>query len=580
MSRQERHERRAATPSRYRLPQECSPDRRRAREATLALQRTRYMFEQDTCLGHPDPDGEAPFLLPDGSATVPRGEEFGPEKFTRLAIHKLVLQIRGPYIKWRLRGSRMDTEQDYVRAFGRLREPAPRASWSSDEEFARQRLMGVNPMSIQRCFEPPEGPLAEAANRVLAARYATTLGAAQERLFCTDYRALLDERIQRQVKAGATLAAPLCLFYVTDRGALVPLTIELARPGVPSVCVTPLDRRGDWMLAKAHAQSADAHFHEGIFHLLETHMVSEVFKLSTARWLHPDHPLNQLLTPHFEWNLAIDDLARKDILARGGPIDVALAAGAGGALDAARLWWSRWSFEERRFRNELAARGVENDKALPQFRYRDDATDLHDAISAYVAGVLGVWYRSDHDVVGDAELAAWSDELARRIPDFPSSKVSKRPCRIETRAELFGIVSDVIFRASAQHSAVNNGQYDAYGFVPNAPASLFAPIPDPSSSAAEILDERDVLRAMPSLEQSLAQLGMCWVLSQPTHRSLFSSGEAPAFSQHLSLEAYEHVQAFRGRLSTISDDIARRNRGMAIPYTYLDPNNVGRSTGI
>jgi arachidonate 15-lipoxygenase len=575
MSEQERHERRAATPSRYRLPQECSSDRRRGREATLALQRTRYMFQQETCLGNPDPDHEPPFLLPDSAPTVPPGEEFGPEKRARLAIHKAALQIRGPYIKWRLRGSRMDREQDYVRAIGRLRAPAPLPSWSSDEEFARQRLMGVNPMSIQHCTMPLTDELAEVAGRVLAARYATDLDAAKERLYCTDYAALLNERIQSQVQAGATLTAPLCLFYVTDLGDLVPLAIELRRPGIPSVCVTPLDRRGDWMLAKAHAQSADAHYHEGIFHLLETHMVSEVFKLCTARWLHPDHPLNQLLTPHFEWNLAIDDLARGHILASGGPIDVAMAAGAGGALDAARIWWSSWSFEKRRFPNELALRGVGNDKALPHYRYRDDATLIHEAIRAYVEGVLGVWYRSDENVVQDAELTAWRKELAIQIPGFPSSWASEGP-----RRDLFGIVTDVIFRASVQHSAVNNGQYDTYGFVPNAPGAVFASIPDPSADAGAILGEEDVLRAMPSAEQSLAQLGMSWVLSQPTHRSIFSSGQSPAFSQHTCLEAYEQVQAFRRRLSTISDTIGQRNRGMAIPYTYLDPHNVGRSTGI
>jgi arachidonate 15-lipoxygenase len=582
MTRQKRQERRAATPSRYRLPQQCSPDRVRAREATLALQRTLYLFQQDRYLGHPDSNGAKPFELPDSSPTLPAGEEFGPDKSTRLAIHKAVLKIRAPYIKWRLRGSGMDSEQDYVRAFGRLRDPAPLPSWRSDAEFARQRLMGVNPMSIKRCPDLPDGALADAAQRVLVASYRTTLLAAQAqlRVFCTDYRALLDPRIQSQVQAGATLAAPFCLFYVTVSGDLLPLAIELARPGLPSICVTPLDRRGDWMLAKAHAQSADAHFHEGIFHLLETHMVSEVFKICTARQLHPDHPLNQLLTPHFEWNLAIDDVARGHILASGGPIDVAMAAGAGGALDAARLWWSDWSFEKRRFGSDLAIRGVESEKTLPNFRYREDASLLHDAIGAYVKGVLGVWYRSDKDVRDDAELSAWSDELALRIPDFPPGKASDGTRTIDTTTQLFDIITEVIFRATAQHSAVNNGQYDTYGFAPNAPAAVFAPVPDPALDGPDPLDEQDVFRAMPPLHQSLAQLGMSWVLSQPTHRSIFSSGESPAFAQQRCLEAYEHVQAFRSRLDAISDIIGRRNRGLAIPYTYLDPHNVGRSTGI
>lgn len=568
MSDECRKERRGLPPSVYRLPQHCASDRRRAREATLALQRRQYVFQQDAGPGNPDP-GDAQFLLPDGTAMLPKGEDFGAEKFARLAIHKLVLKVRGPYIKYRLLGHAMDTEDDYVRALGNLREPAPRAGWKSDDEFARQRLTGVNPMAIRSCEDLPEGALGEAADGVLATRYGTHLRLVRDRLFYTDHRDVLDPRIQAQVSRGATLAGTHSLFYVDDRDQLVPLAIEIRSPGVPPKVVTPLHRRPEWLLARLHFQAADAHYHEGVYHLLETHMVSEVFKLCSSRRLHPDHPLSQLLEPHFEWNLAIDHLARGDLLGKGGPIDTTMAAGAGGTLDLARMHWADWSFEKRRFHRDLALRGVESDKTLPNYLYRDDARKIHEAIGGYVEGILRVWYRSDEDVARDDELAAWSEEIASHIRDFPS--------RIGTRAQLYSLITDVIFRASAQHSAVNNGQYDAYGFVPNCPGSVFAPIPDPDGSG---LEERAVFQAMPPLGLALAQLGMSWVLSQPTHRSLFSCGESPAFSAGASMEAYEQVQRFRSALRGISESIERRNAGMATPYTYLDPKNVGRSTGI
>jgi arachidonate 5-lipoxygenase len=568
MSESKPRERRTLPPSRFRLPQSCTSDRRRAREATLALQRTQYVFQEDAAPGHPDA-GETKFLLPDGTAMLPPGEEFGPEKLIRLGLHKLVLQLRGPYIKYQLRGHHMKNEEDYVRAFGRLRDPAPVRSWKTDEEFARQRLAGVNPMAIRRCTELPNGALGEAVQSVLSAQHGTTLARAKDRLFCTDHRELLDPRIQAQVTRGATLTGPYSIFYVNDLGHLVPLAIELNSRTAPSYVVTPMHRRPEWLMARAHYQSADSHFHEGVYHLLETHMVSEVFKLASSRRLHPDHPLAQLLEPHFEWNLAIDHLARADMLAPGGPIDTAMAAGAGGTLDLARMHWSKFSFEERRFEADLSARGVEDTKVLPDYLYREDARRIHKAIGSYVESILRIWYRSDEDVVLDDELAAWSKELATHVKDFPA--------KIKTRRKLFDVITEVVFRASAQHSAVNNGQYDAYGFVPNSPSTVFAPPANPDGPG---ISEQDVFEALPPLKSALAQLGMCWVLSQPTHRSLFTSGESPAFTQESSLEAYERVQHFRSELRHISESIGRRNAGKTMPYTYLDPQNVGRSTGI
>src|SRR5690606_34911123 len=184
------------------------------------------------------------------------------------------------------------------------------------------------------------------------------------RLYATDYADLLDARIQRQVAPGAWLAAPTCLFVRDDGGALMPLAIQLAPRGADGdVVVTPLDPLGHWLLARCHAQAADGHYHEAIHHLLETHMVSEVFALRTARQLHPDHPLHQLLAPHFEGTLAINYLARHDLLSPGGPLDLALAAGVGGALDLARIAWSRWSFSERRLDADLAAHGLDDPAA-------------------------------------------------------------------------------------------------------------------------------------------------------------------------------------------------------------------------
>ena len=556
------------TPSRFHLPQTCSPDRQRARRATLELQRTRYLLTTDDGPGHPA-EG---FRLPVAAASLPPGESFSTEKTVRLLGHKAVLRLATPFVKARV-PEQPSSDGQYDRLLGWLRKPRAATHWRSDAGFARERLTGTNPMSLRRCEALPGDELASAADRVLREGHRTRLQTALDagHLFLTEYDWLLDERIQSQVAPGATLAGATCLFLREAHGGLVPLAIHLRLHGaVAPVVLTPLDPPALWLLARCHAQSADAHYHEAIFHLLETHMVSEVFALCSARQLHPDHPLQQLLAPHFEGTLAINHLARGDLLSPGGPIDMVMAAGVGGAMDLARLAWSRWSFRRRALDADLAARGIDDPRVLPELLYRDDARAIWALLHRYVSRVLGAWYRSDADVRADYELRAWLEELTRFVPDFAPD--------IDDVPKLVRLATDVVFRASAQHSAVNNGQFASYGFVPNAPGAVFQrPL---CSDAAPSFDEGDVLRALPNRERGLAQLGMAWVLSEPTHRSLLTAGQSPAFARELCPAAHDAVLALRRDLLAFADAVAARNRTLAVPYRDLSPHQVARSTNV
>ncbi len=479
--------------------------------------------------------------------------------------------MRSPLISQRV-AKRPDSQRQYERLLGWLRHPTAVRTWRSDAEFARQRLTGTNPMALRRCHELPGDELAAAADRVLGEHYDLRLNAALDagRLYRTDYGDLLDARIRRQVAPGAWLGAPSCLFVLDGRGELMPLAIQLAPQGADGdVVVTPLDPLGHWLLARFHAQAADAHYHEAVYHLLETHMVSEVFALCTARQLHPDHPLHQLIGPHFEGTLSINYIARHDLLSPGGPIDLALAAGVGGAMDLARLVWSRWSFSERRLDADLAARGLDDPATLPGFFYRDDARAIWKLLHDYVERILGVWYRSDQDVRDDFELRAWCDDLRREVPGFPRD--------IDTRAALGRLATDVIFRASAQHSAVNNGQFQAYGFVPNSPGGVFAGPPRLDEAP---MTERELMLSLADRDRGAAQLGMAWVLSEPTHRSLLTTGASPAFTRDFCPAAYDATLALRRRLVELGESMAARNRNASAYYTYLNPDDVGRSTTV
>lgn len=319
-----------------------------------------------------------------------------------------------------------------------------------------------------------------------------------------------------------------------------------------------------------HAQAADGCVHEGTHHLLETHLVNEAVAMCLQRRLHPDHPLHQILAPHYDGNLAINHVARHDLLAPEGPIDRTMAAGVAGTMEAARAHYAGWRFDTATLQADLAARGLLD---VPDFYYRDDALPLEQAIRNFVTAVVDVWYRTDEDVILDDELQSFCAEAAAEdgaaIPGFPS--------RLPDRASLRELVTHLIFRAGPQHAAVNNGQFDAYGWIPNTPGALSAPPPEDAEAA---IAEKALWKAMPERTAALAQMGMVWVLSRPTRRTILHEGEAAVFDPALCAEATEAVAAFQRRLQQISDRIRARNETLDVPYRYLDPYNVSRSTDI
>lgn len=548
-------------PSPYRLPQHCTPDRRRARAATLRLQRAQYALISDPDVVY---DREV-YRLPPHVAVLPPGERFSTVKKAWYYGHKGQAAANLAAAMALNPSKQMSSPRDYARLLVAISGPAvPMARWRTDEEFARQRLSGTNPVEI-RAWDPAEDRgLADAVGATLRHFGLPSTMEMKGRLFCSDYTELASPLIQESVKPGLRLAAPVAVFFARD-GGLSPAAIRLDPDGE---IVTPLHPNpARWLFARCHVEVADGHRHEGVRHLLETHLVVEVFATCTARHLHPDHPLAQLLGPHFTFNLAIDDLARGDLLSVGGPIDVAVSAGVTGVVNLARWHWSRWRFDRRGPLEDLAERGVTDGEILSQYHFRDDAVAIFEAIQHWLVDLLPVWYGTDEDVLADFELQAWADEVGANLPGFPA---------IKSRATLREVLAQVIYRASAGHAAVNNGQYDKYSWVPNSPAAMRAEkVPGADLSTGELW------RLMPPFNCSVAQLSMAWILSTPTIRSIIDAGNVPAFDRDLHPAAAEAVGAFRRRLRQISEHIQLRNVAIeeagGVPYAWLDPIRVSCS---
>jgi arachidonate 15-lipoxygenase len=578
-------------PSRYQLPQHVSADRLRARTDTLAHERQQFEWDKrDHVEDDPQIRDGATRLLPPTVKTLPPAFDF--PRSMQAALVADTVRTTAIEVTSRLTTTLfpLRSERDYRRLFDRMGGTSDIfARWKEDTEFGRQRMTGVNPMHLTRCRGLDNPDLERAAlymlNHIDARRRAWTFESAvvSRRLFMTDYAALADPRIQECAQRDLYLAAPTCVFWADDRGDLVPLAIQLKPQRVreKNPVFTPLHSFADWMIARAHAQSADAHFHESPYHLLETHLVNGVIAMAMHRELHPDHPLRQLIAPHYDYTLAINKMADENLLRPNGSIDNGLTGRVRGALRAAQIFYTNWRWDERTLERDLEHRGVDDPDTLPQYYYRDDATKVNDAIKSYASAILRLWYRSDADVVGDVELQAFlravGDDDQGAVPGFPRS--------VLTVAELSTLAAEMIFRAGPQHAAVNNGQFDAYGWILGTPGTVSAAPPDAAwevgaGERTSCFNESALWRAMPDPKPALAQMGMVWILSRPTRRSLLQAGDSPAFHPTLCFEADDIIGAFRRRLNAISESIQKRNERIQRPYRYLDPTNISRSTDI
>jgi arachidonate 5-lipoxygenase len=556
----------------FTLPQNDGAERQQERRAHVAANRELYQLD-------------AGGGMPPGIVELPDDEHLGFPKVVRmfddLAVSGFDLLPSSLDSLWDSLTHAHKTFAFYDEFYaGFLRDIRPMPSvhdrWKEDREFARQRLNGVNPVLIERCTQLPDVlPVDAALLAGLLPEGATLAGEmAAGRVYISDY-AILDGI---PAVPGRYLAAPVCLFHVAPDGRLMPLAIRLERDADAPV-FTPNDPPGLWLAVKMYAQSSDAAYHEVASHLLRTHLVSETVYVCMMRNLAPEHPLHELLKPHFWKTLAINHAAKTKLIVPGGPIDETMAAGGacdkeGNPLGSGILLgraWKAWRWDRYDLLNDLSARGVDDAELLPGYHYRDDALALWKVIGRYVQRLVGIWYAIDLDVTHDTELQAWVAEMAAsdggQLPGLPNDG------QLQTIAELERVLTQIIFTASAEHASVNNGQFDCFGFVPNVPGALTEPMPRDHTD----ISEGELCDRMPDHHKSAVQIAMVHLLSAPTELPLGTYHDG---FFHGVPDAEIAVDAFRTELDALAKRIDERNAQLDVPYPYLNPRLVGQSIAV
>ncbi|XP_065591155.1 LOW QUALITY PROTEIN: hydroperoxide isomerase ALOXE3-like, partial [Cyrtonyx montezumae] len=337
----------------------------------------------------------------------------------------------------------------------------------------------------------------------------------------------------------------------------------VSEPRPTAALFTPSDAPWRWVLAKLWVRSAHFLQHEMVEHLLLTHFIAEAFAVATEHLPACHPPAQGLLRPHFRYTFHINILARDTLLNPGGIIDQATSIGRAGTLQLLERGTAAVTYAQLCVPDDIAARGVAQ---IPHYHYRDDATDIWGAIHRFVHGIVALYYPSDAAVCDDPEVQLWVHEIFTRA--VLGNHRSGFPTKLCSRPELVKFVTMIIFRCSAQHSAVNSGQFDFAAWMPNAPGTMRRAPP----RAGDEVTERTVLDALPSPAATGALRALLSVVS-------YEVGERRPLGcypeEHFTEAAPQRLMAqFRRRLHCISRRIRRRNAALPLPYPYLDPQRV------
>ncbi|TVU08175.1 hypothetical protein EJB05_41566 [Eragrostis curvula] len=503
-------------------------------------------------------------------------------------------------------------------------------AWFRDEEFARETLAGMNPMSIQLVTELPivsqlddeiqYGPkesllnetlINEQLNGVMTAKeimyvyilerqmLATTPEAVQnKKLFMLDYHDALMPYVNKvRSVEGTTLYGSRTLFFLTKDGTLKPIAIELSRPKTESGKLPWRDVfkpdgsvTGSWLwqLAKTHVLAHDTGYHQLVNHWLRTHCCVEPYIIAANRQLSQMHPIYRLLHPHFRYTMEINALARGMLINADGIIETNFAPREYCIELSSAVYKDFWRFDMEALPNDLIRRGMavhgkdgKLELTIEDYPYANDGLLIWDAIKEWVSDYVKHYYSSVEDIINDEELQDWWDEV--RTKGHEDKKDEPWWPKLDSHESLVQVLTTIMWITSGHHAAVNFGQYPYAGYIPNRPTIARQNIPKEMGRQAmkKFMEdpEKVFLDTLPSQFQSFVVLVILDLLSSHSpDEEYMGTHVEPAWTVEGNVKLA--FQKFQGRLRDIleqvdewNEDPKRKNRHGAgvVPYTLLRP---------
>ncbi|KAL8155569.1 putative linoleate 9S-lipoxygenase 5 [Apium graveolens] len=489
-----------------------------------------------------------------------------------------------------------------------------RSAWRTDEEFAREMLAGMNPVSIGLLREfPPTSKLdsnvyGNQGSSITKAHIENKLdgltvdeAVKANRLFILDHHDTLMPYLRRINVATTKIYATRTLLFLQDNGTLKPLAIELSLPhsegdqyGAINKVYTPAEEgtvEGSvWQLAKAYVAVNDQGIHQLISHWLNTHASIEPFIIATNRQLSVLHPVYKLLHPHFHDTMNINAFARQILINGSGILERTVFPGQY-SMELSSVIYKNWVFPEQALPADLIKRGmaVEDSNSphglrllIEDYPYAVDGLEIWSAIKTWVSEYCNFYYKTDDMVQNDNELQLWWKEV--REEGHGDKKNEPWWPKMQTRQELIDSCTLIIWIGSALHAAVNFGQYPYAGYLPNRPTLSRRFMPEPGTPEYEELkaDPDSVyLKTITSQLPTLLGIALIEILSRHATDTLYlGQRDSPDWTKDAEpLEAFERfstkLDGIEKKIVELNNDGKLKNRvgPVNMPYTLLYPTS-------
>ncbi|GJU46365.1 probable linoleate 9S-lipoxygenase 5 [Tanacetum coccineum] len=495
-----------------------------------------------------------------------------------------------------------------------------KSAWRTDEEFAREMLAGVNPVSIRLLKEfPPTSKLdievyGNQNSSIKPSHIETRLdglnieeAVKSNRLFILDHHDSLMPYVRRINATSTKIYATRTLLFLQKDGTLKPLAIELSLPhpggdklGAINEVYTPAKHGVEgsiWQLAKAYVAVNDSGVHQLISHWLNTHCVIEPFVIATNRQLSVLHPIHKLLQPHFRDTMSINAFGRQILIKGGGLLEQTVFPGRY-AMEMSSAIYKDWVFPDQALPVDLVKRGMATENSssphgirllIEDYPYAVDGLDIWLAIKTWVEDYCSFYYKSDDVVQNDTELQSWWEEL--REKGHGDKKHEAWWPTMDTCQNLIDTCTTIIWVASALHAAVNFGQYAYAGYLPNRPTISRRLMPEPYTPEYDELEKNPdnvFLKTITAQLQTLIGVSLIELLSRhPSEEVYLGQRECPEWTMDLEpLMAFEKfgkkLRDIEARIVQRNTDVSLKNRvgKVDVPYTLLYPSSKEGLTGM
>ena len=220
---------------------------------------------------------------------------------------------------------------------------------------------------------------------------------------------------------------------------------------------------------------------------------------------------------------------------------------------------------------------------IEDYPYAADGLQIWSAIENWVRTYVNHYYPNSSLICNDKELQAWYYESVN-VGHGDLSQESWWPT-LDNADNLVSVLTTLIWLASAQHAALNFGQYPYGGYVPSRPPLMRRLIPEENEPEYAIFladPQKYFLSAMPNVLQATKFMAMVDILSthSPDEEYLGERQQPSVWTS--DTEIINAFYEFSAELRRIDKEIDRKNIDTSLrnrcgagvlPYELLAPSS-------